>query len=158
MPQSPSTSVNETLLNGVKQGYRFSSSDIRKASALSRAKMWSRVRDIVRLISTINAADVDDQAKMATIETCDVDANFEKNPRRLGGDSKAILWQLGDLVLASSTYRTLKQSSADEGFTQSRNQVIADVRDVLGNWAENQGDEEWGLDVLDDKELETTTL
>jgi tRNA-specific adenosine deaminase 1 len=42
--------VNETLLNGVKQGYASTSADVRKASVVSRALLWKLGREIGSLL------------------------------------------------------------------------------------------------------------
>ncbi|PYH88674.1 hypothetical protein BO71DRAFT_338342, partial [Aspergillus ellipticus CBS 707.79] len=41
------TGLYETIIGGVKQGYKASGPGVRGASALSRAKMWGFVKDLV---------------------------------------------------------------------------------------------------------------
>ncbi|KAL1961319.1 hypothetical protein VTO42DRAFT_47 [Malbranchea cinnamomea] len=115
---SPGTNLNETLVNGVRQGYHVSSSNSRKASAISRARMWDLLREVMELLPT----------------------------PLLGNRNASTL----------DTYGLLKQRAAEVGSIKIRSEVLADVREVLGNWIRNRGDDSWSLGVLkESKPFET---
>ncbi|ODH50579.1 hypothetical protein GX48_03261 [Paracoccidioides brasiliensis] len=127
--------LSETLINGVKQGYRHSSPTPRKASSLSRAKMWDLFRDIVQLLPSaeINISSGSD---------------YMLDPR----DSSHYL-KVKECVCTSQTYEVVKRKCIELGLgpVRVRKEVLSDVRVVLGNWVENRGDENWGLYVLDNE-------
>lgn len=141
----PDTALSETLANGVKQGYSSSAFTSRKASALSRAKKWKLIQDVVRLLASINTSDRDGTSTV--VDRCRAEESSGENPKR---EDIVKLELLRDWVISSPTYDSLKQRAADAGFTQLRSEVIADVKRAFGNWIENRGDERWGLEVLDD--------
>lgn len=120
------TGLYENLINGVRQGSKASSVSGRGASGLSRAKLWSLLHDTLLL----------SRADSLTGEGRD------------GGFDGLIPddWRgIRQRVLEASTYCELKQVSA-----AARRDAIHDARRVLKGWIRNLGDEDWGLDILDD--------
>ncbi|PGH08347.1 hypothetical protein GX51_01173 [Blastomyces parvus] len=142
------TNLNETLINGVKQGYRLSSPTPRKASALSRAKMWGLLRDIVQLLPPTDNCDgtdgvVDQTGKSeAQISTRGALDDIRDN---------ALFAKIKECVLTAQSYETMKRRCMEMGIGPSkpRKDVTKDVRDLLGNWVENRGDDDWGLELLE---------
>ncbi|PGH04857.1 hypothetical protein AJ80_08466 [Polytolypa hystricis UAMH7299] len=135
----------ETIINGTKQGHKFASPSPRKASAVSRAKMWDLLRDIVKLLPTISTCE--DPGETST--------SANKFETEIGGsdDSAAssdllFLDKLKQIIAISSTYEALKENAADAGLSSIRNRALSDLRNMLGNWVRNIGDEGWGLGVL----------
>lgn len=121
------TGLYETVLNGVKQGSRASEPNARGASALSRAKMWGLLRDIV--LSGCSAA------------------IFVP-----GGESHADKTQLNEVlrqVAEASSYQEFKKTApvVTESIS-ARKRAIQDTKSVLGGWVPNSGDEYWDLSVL----------
>ena len=134
------TGLYETIINGVKQGSRASSPGPRGASALSRAKLWGLVRNVL-LLSMVSVA----VGKDNTVE---------------GGNESPVesgclaAYEEGDVgsrkrILATSTYGELKKALIGvEGRMGARNDAIQDAKRVLRGWIPNSGDEGWGLNVL----------
>jgi tRNA-specific adenosine deaminase 1 len=127
------TCVNETLLNGVKQGYHFSSLTSRKASVLSRARMWELLRETILELNQCSMAEVTDSSEEGvskSIKTPTVETPL-------------------DHVLTSLTYGDLKRgflNTRPEGML--REQVSQETKDIMGAWIRNRGDERWGMEVL----------
>ncbi|KAK2789039.1 hypothetical protein FQN52_006406 [Onygenales sp. PD_12] len=139
------TNLCETLINGVKQGYRISSPMPKKASALSRAKMWGLLRDIVRLfLAGINSSGLGGH----DVEAVHIQDHFGANDSHFQEGS--LLLKMVECVTTAKTYEEMKQKCADAGLVKAREDVLFDVRMLLGNWVENRGDEDWGLEVLNE--------
>ena len=131
-PKEAPTGLLETLTNGVRQGYRLSSPGHKKASALSRAKMWYLLREVVQLLP-------DKESAMIICR--------ENTPNHeLHSEYVCLLKQL---VLESSDYASMKAEATAAGFLQDRSKVLGDVRAVLRNWIQNCGDDAWSLAVID---------
>ncbi|OAX84017.1 hypothetical protein ACJ72_01611 [Emergomyces africanus] len=145
--QTPTTNLNETLINGVKQGYRRSSPTPRKASALSRAKMWGLLKDIVQLLPSTDDCGRDNAA------TALADTTHMSTEKSLGDTEYGkIFAKVKECVLTAQSYDMVKRRCVEAGLgpLRVRREAIVDVRGVLGNWVENRGDEDWGLDVLNE--------
>ncbi|WEW55304.1 tRNA-specific adenosine deaminase [Emydomyces testavorans] len=131
------TNITETLINGVRQGYHISSLDARKASALSRAKMWDLLRETIRLFP---------DGSDARMDALPLDENQPSGNTGVSEvETRTQLTRLRDCVLSAPTYSSMKCAAAETSLLHLRNKVLADVRRVLGNWIENRGDEQWGL-------------
>ncbi|KAK2767505.1 hypothetical protein FQN54_003662 [Arachnomyces sp. PD_36] len=121
--------LNETLLNGVKQGFHFSAPSPRKASVLSRARMWELLRETILEINPALAEVVSDHEHgLSTPTATGTPLNH---------------------VLASRLYEDLKRGFPEdlqEGMLRER--VSQDAKDIMGNWVRNRGDEGWGVEVL----------
>lgn len=134
-----STNLTETILNGVKQGHHITSPSGRKASALSRARMWELLWEVVQL------------SPSTTSKACNVVATGEgdrgENLATNDGETPKNDF-FRQILLSCDTYASVKQRSLVNPATRTRKQVLADVQDVLGNWIPNHGDENWSLDVL----------
>lgn len=142
LPTEVPTGLREILINGVKQGYRLSSPGHKKASALSRAKMWCLLREIVHLLPNEDAL-----------------ATSTSRENTLGhGFHDGYIHQLKAIVLESSTYASMKAGVATIGCLQDRNEVLDDVRSTLRNWIKNRGDDAWGLAVIDNVPDKKRTL
>ncbi|EEP77229.1 predicted protein [Uncinocarpus reesii 1704] len=128
------TNVSEIILNGVRQGYHISSSDVRKASVLSRARMWDLLCEVVQLLP---------DAKKDTCTSSEDESS--KNARGDDANGGHQFLKLRECVFHSPTYSMLKQNVAAAKLLHLRNKASADVRQVLGNWIENRGDGHWGL-------------
>ncbi|OJD22836.1 hypothetical protein ACJ73_05813 [Blastomyces percursus] len=144
------TNLNETLINGVRQGYRLSSPTPRKASALSRAKLWCLLRDIVQLLSSTDGCGGKNGVAAQTDQ-------FEKqtSTTRRGLDdicNNSLFAKIKECVIAAQSYEMMKRRCIEMGIGPSklRKDVTTDVRDVLGNWVENRGDDDWGLELLEE--------
>ncbi|KAK2736155.1 hypothetical protein FQN57_000886 [Myotisia sp. PD_48] len=125
------TGLNETLINGVKQGYRMDSLGMKKASALSRASMWGLLRDIVHNLSSMGEIIFYNEATICRY-------NLEKSH----------IASLRDCVLLSPTYETLKNTLTKIEILKKRTEALEDVRYILQNWVQNRGDDDWGLDDI----------
>ncbi|EGD84194.2 hypothetical protein H112_07882 [Trichophyton rubrum D6] len=121
--KTPPTNLNETLINGVKQGYRLNSPGFKKASALSRARMWALLSDTFKLLNEYGLIP------------------------QLVNDKEASY--LSQVVLSGPSYDFLKSQAAMGKYLEVRAQVLRDVRLVLKNWIRNCGDDAWDLTVLD---------
>lgn len=138
------TDVNETLLNGVKQGYHLFSPSPRKASVLSRARMWELLRETILEFNLSSISEGTYRSQGA--EKLPVEENEKaSNPTKAASSTKTPL----DHALTSITYEDLKRGFVDdkqEGFL--REQLSQEAKDIMGNWIRNQGDERWGMEVL----------
>lgn len=133
------TELTETIINGVKQGYHISSKDARKASALSRARMWDLLREVIQSLPPSNVA-YDDEM--------DTHQLGERHEIIMLSEYDESVSQLKQLCLNAQTYSSLKESAIVSGFLHARQEAREDVRHILANWVENRGDEHWGLEVL----------
>ncbi|PGH17357.1 hypothetical protein AJ79_01241 [Helicocarpus griseus UAMH5409] len=140
--KTPTSNLHETLINGVKQGYRLSSPTPRKASALSRAKLWGLLADIVQLLPSDDNNDGD--IANASLKGTGTEEGLDTKERM------SLVKKLKECVLAAQSYEALKRKCLEAGFVKTREEVLCEVRNVLGNWAENRGDEDWGLEVLNE--------
>lgn len=136
------TNINETLINGVKQGYSINSPQPKKASSLSRARMWSLLRDVIQLLPG-----ADDFGK--PMEACEekgyyYNERLENDKMALFHDRYAELYQ----CVFSTSYGDLKRRAAAIVPAKTRQSAGQDVKNKLGNWIENRGDESWSVDVL----------
>lgn len=128
------TGLYETIINGVKQGNKARAPGARGASALSRAKSWAFLREILNPC------------------TCRVESNADES----GRDSevsvlKPVEFTSQRRVQQARTYEELKRTGRDEMDPLCiRREAILDARLVLKGWVPNVGDEDWGLDVLGD--------
>ncbi|KAK2812592.1 hypothetical protein FQN50_001236 [Emmonsiellopsis sp. PD_5] len=139
------TNLCETLINGVKQGYRLSSPMPKKASALSRAKMWGLLRDIVRLFPvSVNSFFPGGNG----VEAGHIQDHYGANYSDFQDDS--LLSEMVECVTTAKSYEEMKQKCSDAGLVMAREDVLSDVRMLLGNWVENRGDEDWGLEVVNE--------
>lgn len=128
------TGLYETIINGVKQGNKAHAPGARGASALSRAKLWALLREVL-----------------------DPDKRHSRpeDEEQEGESSASVLEPAGHRAQArvqrASTYKELKQASSDKTDPlRVREEAIRDARQVLKGWVPNAGDEDWGLDVLND--------
>lgn len=140
------TDLNETLINGVKQGYSFSSPSPRKGSVLSRARMWELFRETIsefNLSPMIEAVNKSENGKACFIENGDA-----SNPTTLSISSAAL-----DHALTSLTYEDLKRGFPDAAHAiMLRERVSEEAKDIMGSWIRNRGDEGWGMEVLNESE------
>ncbi|EFW20203.1 hypothetical protein D8B26_003364 [Coccidioides posadasii str. Silveira] len=148
IPKTFPTNIIETILNGVKQGYRITSPDARKASALSRAKMCELLCDIVKLLPEVSIGYY--QSK----DGCPVNEN-EASRKRLDDRSEMgeRFAHLKECVVSSPTYFLMKRNAEGARLLHLRKQALEDVRQTLGNWIENRGDEQWTLGPAKDKNV-----
>ncbi|RHZ59730.1 tRNA-specific adenosine deaminase [Aspergillus thermomutatus] len=133
------TGLYETIINGVKQGNRAASVTPRGASALSRAKLWGLLRDIVR--SSCSGG--------CTLEVVDGETGFHAGNVPEAGPSlqDRTLCQL----IAASTYEQFKKTPvALTPSIKARRNATREAKEALKGWIPNEGDEQWGLDVLID--------
>ncbi|OJD17025.1 hypothetical protein AJ78_02869 [Emergomyces pasteurianus Ep9510] len=148
-PITTTANLNETLINGVKQGYHLSSPTPRKASALSRAKMWALLKDIVQLLPSTDDCGMNN----ATTPRVDKGETHMRTQKTLNDTQyNQILAKVKECVLTAQSYDMMKRRCIEAGLTmmRGRSEVASDVRGVLGNWVENRGDEDWGLEVLNE--------
>lgn len=141
------TDLSETLLNGVKQGYGFSSPSPRKASVLSRARMWELLRETISEFNLSSMAQGTDSLEGG--EKCFGEKIGEvSNPTNASRSSVPL-----DHVLTSLTYEDLKRGFPDaEHGVMLRERVSQEVKDIMGSWIRNRGDEGWGMEVLNESE------
>ena len=132
-----STNLRETILNGVKQGYHITSPSGRKASALSRARMWELLREIIQLLPSPTLKDFDE-----------VTGGGDREETVAAEDDTQKQQHFRENLLSCDSYACVKQRALVTAVSQTRKQVLEDVRAVLGNWIPNHGDENWSLDVL----------
>lgn len=125
------TGLYETIINGVKQGNKAHAPGARGASALSRAKLWALLLEVLYGDPSHDGSNIEGQKEVST----------------MGPGERAAQQQ----VHQARTYEKLKQAGSDE--TDSlhvRREAILDTKQVLKGWIPNAGDEDWGLDVLND--------
>ncbi|EEQ83761.2 tRNA-specific adenosine deaminase [Blastomyces dermatitidis ER-3] len=144
------TKLNETLINGVKQGYRISSPTPRKASALSRAKMWGLLRDIVQLLPSADNCGENDGVAAQTGKFENQTSTTRRALDHIHDNS--LFAKMKECVLTAQSYELMKRKCIKMGIGPSklRKNVTTDVREVLGNWVENRGDDDWGLELLEE--------
>ncbi|XRM41973.1 hypothetical protein ABZX51_005216 [Aspergillus tubingensis] len=107
------TGLYETIIGGMKQGYKASVPVGKGASALSRAKMWGALRGVL-----------------------DGDGSE-------GGD--------GRHVVRASSYKEFKRAALETSVGKARECAMLEAKKVLVPWVPNDGDDEWGLEVLVDQ-------
>ncbi|PYH71640.1 tRNA-specific adenosine deaminase [Aspergillus vadensis CBS 113365] len=107
------TGLYETIIGGMKQGYKASVPVGKGASALSRAKMWGALRGVL-----------------------DGDGSE-------GGD--------GRQVVRAASYKEFKRAALETSVGKARERAMLEAKMVLVPWVPNDGDEEWGLEVLVDQ-------
>lgn len=122
-PGGKGTGINEVLINGVKQGYKQTSDDERKASTICRRGMWSLVREIMDLLTKERGGNTE----------IAVENSFELPFK--------VMTEL-ETAVKVQTYRELKESR----FTLKRREVKRLVTEGLGGWIENARDCDWNLD------------
>ncbi|GFG21657.1 tRNA-specific adenosine deaminase 1 [Aspergillus udagawae] len=133
------TGLYETIINGVKQGNRAASVAPRGSSALSRAKLWGLLRDIVR----------SSRSGDSTLEVVDGEIGLHAGNVPEAGSSlqDTALCQLS----AASTYEQFKKTPVVlTPSVKTRKDAIREAKEALKGWIPNEGDEQWGLDVLTD--------
>lgn len=133
------TGLYENIINGVRQGSRATSPGPRGASALSRAKLWSLLRDVVLLLGPDPSA----ASKMEEREEGKIPSTGP-NDEEEGEDG------LRRRILQATTYNEFKGLLRSGDWAKARNDAIRDAKRVLKGWIPNSGDEDWGLDVLVD--------
>ncbi|RAK86134.1 hypothetical protein BO79DRAFT_130046, partial [Aspergillus costaricaensis CBS 115574] len=112
------TGLYETIIGGMKQGYKASVPVGKGASALSRAKMWGALRGVLG---------GDD-----------------------GGGGDGTEGEGGHVVRASS-YKEFKRAALETSVGKARECAMLEAKKVLVPWVPNDGDDEWGLEVLVDQ-------
>lgn len=133
------TGLYETIINGVKQGNRAASVTPRGASALSRAKLWGLLRDIVRSSCSGDC----------TVEVVDGETGLHAGNVPETGPclQDTALCQL----ITAPTYGHFKKTPvALTPSVKARKTAIREAKEALKGWIPNEGDEQWGLDVLID--------
>ncbi|GFF52288.1 hypothetical protein IFM62136_02013 [Aspergillus lentulus] len=133
------TGLYETIINGVKQGNRAASVTPRGASALSRAKLWGLLRDMVRSSCSGDC----------TLEVVDGEIGLHAGNVPEAGSSlqDTALCQL----IAASTYEQFKKTPvALTPSVKARKDAVREAKEALKGWIRNEDDEQWGLDVLVD--------
>ncbi|BCS10378.1 hypothetical protein ALUC_31195A [Aspergillus luchuensis] len=108
------TGLYETIIGGMKQGYKASVPVGKGASALSRAKMWGVLRGV------------------------------------LGGGDGSEEGDGGQAVRAAS-YKEFKRAALETSVGKARECAMLEAKKVLVPWVPNDGDDEWGLEVLVDQ-------
>ncbi|OJI90224.1 hypothetical protein ASPTUDRAFT_113307 [Aspergillus tubingensis CBS 134.48] len=107
------TGLYETIIGGMKQGYKASVPVGKGASALSRAKMWGALRGV------------------------------------LGGDGSE--GGDGGQVVRAASYQEFKKAALETSVGKARECAMLEAKKVLVPWVPNDGDDEWGLEVLVDQ-------
>lgn len=133
---SNTTGLHETIINGVKQGNKASTPTMRGASALSRAKMWLLLQDIVRPLS------LDGDAQPGS-------GDSNKDTRR---DVHLLLEDASRYrILEAESYETFKRDPVTcPEWIKLREVALQEAKRVLKDWVPNRGDEGWALDALND--------
>lgn len=128
------TGLYETIINGVKQGNKPHAPGARGASALSRAKLWALLREILDPAGCRAGSDAEEQERESSASVIHLAESAAQRQ-----------------VQQASTYQELKRASSDETDPLgARWETILHAKQVLKGWIPNAGDEDWGLDVLDD--------
>ncbi|RLL95432.1 hypothetical protein CFD26_105521 [Aspergillus turcosus] len=133
------TGLYETIINGVKQGNRAASVTPRGASALSRAKLWGLLRDIVRSTCSGDCA----------VEVVDGGTGLHAGnvPETGPPLQDTALCQL----ITAPTYEHFKKTPvALMPSVKARKNAIREAKEALKGWIPNEGDKQWGLDLLID--------
>ncbi|EHA18998.1 hypothetical protein ASPNIDRAFT_186946, partial [Aspergillus niger ATCC 1015] len=108
------TGLYETIIGGMKQGYKASVPVGKGASALSRAKMWGALRGLLD-----------------------------------GGDGDGSAGE-GQQVVRAASYKDFKRAALETPAGKARERAMLEAKKVLVPWVPNDGDDEWGLEVLVD--------
>ncbi|PYH43225.1 tRNA-specific adenosine deaminase [Aspergillus saccharolyticus JOP 1030-1] len=127
------TGLYESLIGGVKQGSKASAPVVRGASALSRARMWGSLREIV----CGGSHSVGEGAAGAGNTV-------------LHGVSATDINRLRQIVGTASYADFKKAITTTTPPGQARERARQQAKTVLVPWVPNPGDEDWGLDVLVD--------
>ncbi|KAL2014706.1 hypothetical protein VTN00DRAFT_2231 [Thermoascus crustaceus] len=141
--KSPTTGggLLEVIINGVKQGNRASPPTARGASALSRAKMWSLLRDIISQLSPVQLPDP------ATNEQPNTEKEVVGEDKGLEENDDAVRWRILEAV-SYEQFKRAPEMSTD--WIRLRELAMQDAKRVLQPWIPNRGDEDWGIGVLID--------
>ncbi|KAF7588466.1 hypothetical protein BBP40_005693 [Aspergillus hancockii] len=126
------TGLYENIINGVKQGNRAAEPLARGASALSRAKLWGLSKEIAQLFLG------------------DIDPGSGNEVRMEGRQLTMELDVLKQVVDAQTYLKFKKEPEVLTGPLKARKNAIQDAKKVLNGWKPNNGDENWGLEVLID--------
>jgi tRNA-specific adenosine deaminase 1 len=129
-PSTISTSaslINETLLNGVKQGSRqFSAQDF-KTSEVCRRRMWEAGKRVVGLLGRRLGQRTDQ-----------------------GKDEEEAYVSLVEEVLDAATYGAAKKGEGFDPLDHERRDAKEWAVQVTKGWVRNKGDEAWGLPRVED--------
>ncbi|RAL00964.1 tRNA-specific adenosine deaminase [Aspergillus ibericus CBS 121593] len=123
------TGLYETIINGMKQGFKASRPVGKGASALSRARMWGGLKDLV--VSVSGAGD--------GISPVREDGG--------AGGNEGWVRNVREVVAAPS-YAEFKRAILATPAGRARQRAIQEAKKVLVPWVPNEGDDAWGLDVL----------
>ena len=138
----------EVIINGVKQGNRASPPTARGASALSRAKMWGLLRDIVARLSPLCYSG-SGSGQPPPESTSDEQETVRENGDGDLENDDAVRWR----ILEATSYEQFKRApKMSTDLIRLREQAMQDAKRVLQGWIPNRGDEEWGVEVLIDPE------
>lgn len=107
--------VIEALINGVKQGFRQDVLHPGKESAVCRRRMWELGKEVANLLQTVD---------LGRINLMD-----QETAQKIGE------------TLGKKTYDEAKRSDS----RNERRRIKKQIKDTLGGWPPNQGDEEWSL-------------
>ncbi|OOF97417.1 hypothetical protein ASPCADRAFT_129105 [Aspergillus carbonarius ITEM 5010] len=130
------TGLYETIINGMKQGFKASAPVGKGASALSRARMWGALRDLALLLSSSSSS---------LWGGCEGECGNEDGD----GESEVEDWvQQVKEVVAAPSYAQFKRAVLATPTGRTRQRAISEAKKVLVPWVPNEGDDEWGLDVL----------
>ncbi|PWY95797.1 hypothetical protein BO94DRAFT_507068 [Aspergillus sclerotioniger CBS 115572] len=122
------TGLYETIINGMKQGFKASAPVGKGASALSRARMWGGLRDLALSVSLLGS--------------CEGSGDGDET-----GEVEEWVNQVNK-VAAASSYAEFKRAMLGTPAGRARQRAISEAKKVLVPWVPNEGDDEWGLDVL----------
>lgn len=112
----------ETLVNGVKQGYKQWEDRPAKASVVSRRKLWDLAVELTAIPNPIH--DEGDEPKLA--------------PSTLPSTTSLHLEEIS-MALAQSSYAQAKSAS----LRSSSNKTKSYITTALGNWHKNEADKDW---------------
>lgn len=130
------TGLQETIINGVKQGNKASMPTVRGASGLSRAKMWLLLRDIVR------PAPLDGGARSES-------SAFDKDKKQFIGSLLNDVAQ--QRILEAESYEAFKRDpNSCPDWVKLRETALQEAKLALKDWIPNRGDEQWSLESLAD--------
>ncbi|PYI07179.1 hypothetical protein BO78DRAFT_313451, partial [Aspergillus sclerotiicarbonarius CBS 121057] len=129
------TGLYETVINGMKQGFKASAPVGKGASALSRARMWGGLRDLSLSLSP------------SLVGACgggDGDGGVEGIRE---GEGEGWVRKVSE-VAAASSYAEFKKAVLATPAGRARQRAMQEAKKVLVPWVPNEGDDGWGLDVL----------
>ncbi|KAJ9288065.1 hypothetical protein DTO021C3_4469 [Paecilomyces variotii] len=133
---SNAAGLHETIINGVKQGNKASTPTMRGASALSRAKMWLLLRDIVRPAS-LNGDAVSESSGLDKGTGQTIDALIHDSAQQR--------------IVEARTYECFKRDpDICPDWIKLRETALQEAKRVLKDWIPNRGDEQWSLESLAD--------